>query len=252
MTRLERDALEYPGLYAFGTAPLVPMARDCEAGAPFEARLKSVWPYIVRRARRFAATLSDRERANLEAEDLVQRITLALVERDAKWEPARGRYITFAERVIRNVVVIERERARVVEAPSNAVSRLRTYRDLAAQGKITAKQRETMLAIEGVLGETEAVRGQGPSSPDWGDTGGDVGRCGEMRAEVVAAIRTLALPLQAYVLARSCGLFDGLTLTTEEIAAGLPGVDAKRVRSLQARGKTSLRDRINRLRENRP
>jgi hypothetical protein len=154
---LERAARRNPALYAFGTKPLKRLTYEEEAVAPFEDRLRSVWAYLVKRARRFTATLSERERAHLGTDDLLGAIVLRLVERDAKWDISRGRYITFCERLIQNAIVMERERARVVRAPSNALARLARYRVMDKEGTLGPGQRITMGAIEAALGETEVV-----------------------------------------------------------------------------------------------
>lgn len=258
MNRIERAARKEPALYAFGTKPLRRLSAEEERGAPFEDRLVSVWGYIVKRARRFVATLSERERAHLGADDLVSAIVLDLLqkEKDSRWNPDRGRYVTFVEQVIRNVTAEERERARVVRAPSNARSRLEGYRAMAREGTLKRGQEATMRAIESVLGEVEGVSVAAGPVTDPGLTPGDAAReesAARDGRDVITALRSLEDPLHALVLARSWGLFGSESFTPTEIARSLPeGYDAKKVRSIRVRAETSLRSKIRKLRADPP
>lgn len=151
LSRIEHAAEQQPGLYAFGTKRIRSLSKDEEVDAPFERRLEAIWPWIVTRSRRFVQQLSSRERAHLSTEDLVQSIVIALLERDAKWVPARGRYITFAEAVARTVSIRSRNRARIVTAPANAARRLKHYQIQDAQGALSPAQQDTMRALQRTL-----------------------------------------------------------------------------------------------------
>ncbi len=253
MNPLDRAARRNPALFAFGTEALRRLAPEEEAAAPFEDRLRSVWGYLVRRSRRFVATLSGRERAHLGPDDLVDAIVVALLEKDARWDPGRGRYITFAEQVARNVMVAERERARVVRAPSNARSRLQKYRDLDREGKLSESKRITMHSIEAALGEVECVRpAAGPTTDRDGTpraVAAEEARDRELR-DLTSALRTVESPIHAHILARAWGLHGGEELTPAQIAAGLPGgLDARKVRTIRARAEAALKSRIQQLRD---
>ncbi len=248
MTRVERDAELRPGLYAFGTGPLKRLTAAEEAVAPFENRLRSAWRYLVKRAKRWIATLSDRERAHVEAEDLLNEIVIALLERDHKWRPERGGYVTFAEQVARNVLSAKREQARVVDAPSNALGRLKVYRKRQEAGTLGPASALTMRAIECALGDSERV---GPTTePTYGDS---LHRERDepptpVTHEVVRALRGLDNPTHALVLGKTFGLYGGDEQSTTEIAADL-GSNARTVYAIKGRAKAALRRRIEQLRK---
>ena len=247
MSRIERAAEREPGLYPFGTTPPPSLTAEEEAVAPFEDRLKSIWRYIVRRTKRFCSTLNERELAHLDPEDLAAEIVVALLEKDHKWDPQRARYVTFCESVMRNVISVRREQARVVAAPANSSGRLKRYRELAAQGKLSAVSKLTMRAIEAALGDTEPV---GPSvDPSFG-ADRDQGDTPELSkaVEIMEAIRGMEDPRQALVLGQGFGLFGTEERGAAEIGEKL-GMDARQVRALQGRAKTALRRRIEKLRE---
>lgn len=252
MNPLEKAARKDPALFAFGTDPLKRLTAEEEIDAPFEARLVSVWAYIVRRARRFTATLSQRERAHLGTDDLVNAIVLSLIEKDRKWDPRRGRYVTFAEAVARTTIVSERERSRVVRAPSNARERLERYRRMDREGTLAPGPRETMHAIEYALGEVEAIQPRTDPATDRAQTPREAA---EQEAtttasrDILAVLKSIENPLEALVLARSWGLFGAIPMSAAEIAATLPqGMDARKVRIVKARTEESLPERIRRLR----
>lgn len=247
--RLERASQREPGLYPFGTAPIERLSIEAERAAPFEVRLRSVWKYIVQRAKRFTSTLSERERAHLDAEDLVSEIVVSLIEKDHKWNPTRARYVTFCETVMRNVLSIKREQARVVVAPANAQGRLKKYRQLFAEGKLSVESQITMRAIEAALGELETVNTA--AEPSFGDDRPRDDTDGPMKppstSEVKEALKGLTDPRHALVLGQSYGLY-GEEKTTRQIADQI-GSDPKAVRALAGRAKNALRQRIEKLRE---
>ncbi len=251
MNRLERAAQREPWAYPFGTEPLTRLSAEEERGAPVEQRLRSHWPFIVRRAKRFCFTLSDRERAHLDAEDLVSDIVTALLEKDAKWDRGRGRYVTFCEQVVRNVLSIKREQARVVTAPQDAVGRLRRYRELYAEGTLSEQSIATMHAIEAALGDVDTICPE-MDTPFRPESNGHEREGGPAPASweraIKDAIRTMPDPRQAMVIAKTFGLFGVEPATTRELAT-LIGGSAQHVRALQGRAKTAIRRRIERLRE---
>ncbi len=254
MNRVDRAARERPGLYPFGTEPEGnpwKLTAAKERKAPFEVRLRSIWKYIVRRALRFAAVLTERERSNLDAEDLASEITAALLEKDHKWEPDRARYVTFAENIIANVLSAKREQARVVAAPANAAGRLRRYQERHAAGTLSPEATRTMHAIEAALGEVEAVAAD--ADPTFGSERDRQGPSSlhltkQTNAEINEAIRELQDPRQALILGKTFGLYGCDEQTTREIADSIGG-SAQEVRSIQARAKTALRKRIEKLRK---
>ncbi len=234
-------------MFPFGTQPLDRLSREAEAVAPFEERLRSVWRYLVKRVKRFSACLSEHERSHMGPGDLVNDVVIALLEKDQLWSIERGRYVTFAEQVMRNVLSEKREDARVVSAPSNAYGRLRNYHGLHAQEILSARSTITMRAIEAVLATPEALnedldpafkemlRSDCNDIPDPANT------------ELTQAIRDLGDPRQSLVLGKTYGLFGGSEETPEQIARRLRST-SKAVKNLQARAKTALRRRIQAMR----
>ncbi len=243
MTRLARAAARQPSLYPFGSVPLPRMSAAEEATAPFEARLRASWPYIVNRARRFVATLTHRERAHLSEEDLTQAIVATLLQRDGKFDIGRGRYVTFVENVSRNVIVVQREKARVVTAPANAVSRLRKLRAKSETVGLSKGQKLTMSAIERALSDTEELsHREGPEAPREAVRDDAPGR------DLMDAMKAMESPVLVAVMAWSCGLFGQPELNDDEIAARLPGsLSAPQVRALQGKATRAMRARIERL-----
>jgi DNA-directed RNA polymerase sigma subunit (sigma70/sigma32) len=243
-SRLERAARQSPGLFPFGTEILPRLTREEELTASFEVRLKSIWAYIVERAQRSVARMSGRERAHLDAEDLVDEIVCELLKKDEKWDPLRARYITFVGAVMRSVIIDERERARVVRAPANARARLERYRRLEAKGELKPGPRETMIAIRRCLGEVEAVHQRA------GATVATVaeGRL-DRRRELIEGLRGLG-PVHALVLAARFGLFDGPTRTAAELGGILPGrPNPRAIRDLEAGAVEALKGRLQRIRD---
>ena len=262
MSRVERAAALNPALFAFGVKPLRSLSRKEEATAVFEDRLRSVWAWIVARSSRFTSSLSNRERANLSTEDLVQRIVITLMERDALWDPKRGRYITFCERIMRNASIQERERARVVAAPSNAMARLRKYRAEVADREseddfaggadhvasrdrpLSFSQRRTMMALDGVIGEVVALDDQDIE---------DVRSCtrcasSDSRDSLISAIQEMGTPTHAYVLARSYGL-GGTAPESPAALAKRMGVTVHDLKRIKADASDRIRDLIRRRRD---
>ncbi len=228
-----------PSQYCFGTDHLRPLTRAEEVGAPFETRLKGIWPYLVKSVNRHVAGLTPRERANYDADDLMTEVALALWRKDDRWDAARGRYITFAEQVCRSTVLSLRSKMRPVHAPSNAMSRLRAYRRRAEEeGPLPARQATIVERLAQVLGQVDdlADTGDAPQliSPERPVPDGLVAREDAGRSEGLArAALVSAGPLGALVLTRLYGLFGSEPQTEYALARSVPGLRcAARVHAL--------------------
>lgn len=238
--RLERCARLQPSLFAFGTAPLPVLSAQEERTAPFQQRLMSCWCYLARKVRRYAATFTERERASFDAEDLMHEVIGALIERDSYWDPARGRYCTFADRVARSILSRKREQARVVHAPHSALAQLSQARDREARGESLGEVRRATLAkIARTFGTTEVC------SPSLLQP--ERAAAAAPPRELIEALKGLKNPMQALVLARTGGLFGAPARTTREVAAEL-GLDPVRVARIQAGARKALRRRLEELR----
>lgn len=136
----------WPSLFSYsGTHKF--MDADASVEASFEDRIKSIWPFTVRRVLRFVKTLKPRELSNYDPEDILGEIMLKLAEKDDKWTPERGKYITFAGVIIDHEFQAIRDKARTVHAPRNSSARLSQYRDDEAAGTLSDRKAKTSADI---------------------------------------------------------------------------------------------------------
>ena len=77
MSKNERIKDRYPALFTYcGTHKFMDASATTETS--FEDRVRSVWPFVVRRVLSFVKTLKPRELANYDPEDIIGEI---------KWNP---------------------------------------------------------------------------------------------------------------------------------------------------------------------
>lgn len=222
LSALQRAALEHPALYPFGTDIYTFLDSEDEKSAPFEARLRSIWRYIVRRVQRFARTLKPREAAILDVEDVVHSVAARLVEKDYLWDPARGRYSTFVDAVIGSVLTNCHEKARAVSGPANSYSRMKKYEERKRNGTMTRSMKATMRSIETVMGDFDS----------WDDTIVIPGDSDDVDVQaIVAALRSLDNPLYVWILVRKNGILGNPQLTISEIAAQI-GITTDEVKGI--------------------
>jgi DNA-directed RNA polymerase specialized sigma24 family protein len=207
---LERDASEYPALYPFGVEVVAFLSAEDEVDAPFEARLRSVWRYVVGRIRRFAATLTPRESAVLDVEDIIHSVVAQLIEKDPYWDPDRGKYSTFVENIILNVLSTCHEQARAVSGPANSFARLKDYHARRNQGTLTRSMSDTMRAIERVMQDFSSVA-TSLEPPDPAAEPVEI-------PTILHALRSLEDPIQVWALVNRYGLFGSSPLTFRQIA----------------------------------
>lgn len=232
-SQLERDAEAYPALYPFGINLVDFLDPDEEREAPIDRRLRSVWRYIVGRVKRFAATLKPREAAILDAEDIIHTITAQLIEKDGQWDPSRGKYSTFVETIIRNVLSTCHEQARAVSGPANSYGRLLGYQERQELGTLTRGMRHTMMAISQVM-EDFASFDEDERDLEPGDF--DV-------KTLRRALAALDGPVQVWALVRKYGLFDTQQMTFKQIAVKLDLKEGQ-VRSMIKEAKMVLRQSL--------
>jgi DNA-directed RNA polymerase specialized sigma24 family protein len=210
-SQLEKDAEEYPSLYPFGTDLVDFLDQEEEPRAPFEQRLRSVWRYIVGRVKRFAATLKPREAAILDCEDIVNTVAAQLLEKDGLWDPGRGKYSTFAEQIVRNVLSTCHEQARAVSGPANSHGRLQGYYQRRGEGTLTRGMWCTMTSIERVM-EDFASYEEDSETPPFDSI--------DVQA-LLTALRNLDGPIQVWALVHKYGLLDTEPMSFKQIAQTL-------------------------------
>lgn len=142
-----RLRVAFPIFHAYGATQTF-LEPEEAAATTLEGRIKSVFPFIVRRCLSFHKTLKPRERVNYDPEDILSEIWLTLTEKDALWSPDRGKYITFAGMVMDREFCSIRDRARTIHAPRNSSCRMKEYRKEEADGSITDCRRRTAEDIE--------------------------------------------------------------------------------------------------------
>ncbi len=155
---------EHPLFFAFGRLHDFLTAEEAATRTP-EERIQSIWPFIINQARRFADSLHPRERCNNDAEDAISEIWLALRERDHKWDPAKGEYISFAGPIIHNCLYRLREESRTVPSPRNTSCRLRSYREADEMGTLSEAQAKTREDIHRTISGTCHFEGADPALP---------------------------------------------------------------------------------------
>lgn len=117
---------------------------DQAAKSTPESRILSIWPYICNKVREFTATLTARELCNFDEEDILLEVWIAIRERDDKWLPERGHYMSFAGPIVRHCLYELREHTRTIKSATNASSRLRKFEEEARDGVLSKAKRRTM------------------------------------------------------------------------------------------------------------
>jgi DNA-directed RNA polymerase specialized sigma24 family protein len=147
----------YPALFAFGEGPIEFLSVEQARAATPQERIKSVWPFLVRSTLKFCETLRTRAAINFDPEDVLNELYLVLAEKDAKWDPARGTYLTFAGRVVTNELHRIRDRAGTIHGPRNAACRIKQYEAEKKAGTLSEKKAGTLRDIRRALGDHESL-----------------------------------------------------------------------------------------------
>jgi hypothetical protein len=210
-TRKWRQALreQYPVIFAFGEGKIPPLTHEQAIAATPEERIRSVWPFLVKSVLKFADTLRPRDLANYDPEDVLTELYIALMEKDCKWEPERGRYLTFCGKVVENELHAIRDRAHTVHSPRNSSCRLKQYEAADAEGNLSGRKAKTYADIRRVIGEHEALDGDAMIPASAPDTAEVVDRRESLRvvnSGVMAGLRVLA-PDEATTIGKAFGLF---------------------------------------------
>jgi len=242
--RTERRAL-----FSFGLKPTVLDEADL-ASATTSQRIESVWPYVSRCVLAFERTLSVRERANFDGEDICQEIFVALAERDHKWAPERGRYVTFCAAIIARELEGIRDRSRTIEAPRNSSCRVKAYRKAEETGTLSERCRATARDIERTRSGTFEVDANARAEAYREDDPASLIVADETAKEAADAIK-LALaslePTDAEVLRRMAGVDGCASETAPQIALSLGRTDVE-VRASYLRARAGVRHALIRMR----
>ena len=180
------------------------------AAVGVEGRIRSIWPFIVRRCLAFAKSIKPRERTHFDPEDILSEIWVKLAEKDALWSPDRGKYITFAGVIIDRELGSIRDKARTVHAPRNSAGRMKDYRKEEADGSITRRRSATASDIRRTrFGSCDIAHASGVASlnsPVPLDFLSEEESRAAAAASVASAIKKLS-PLESMVIGRIFGLW---------------------------------------------
>jgi hypothetical protein len=198
---------QYPVLFAFGGGPIAPLSHAEAIAATPQDRIRSVWPFLVRSVLRFAETLRPRDRANFDPEDVIVELYLTLLEKDDKWIPDRGMYLTFAGTVVENELHAIRDRAHTVHSPRNSSCRLKQYESAAEAGALSARKERTYSAIRRVATEPEPLPADAAhAAPDTLDLVARRDHLRQVKGAVAAGVMALA-PDEAACVGGAYGLW---------------------------------------------
>ncbi len=230
----------FPLLAAFGTEHRF-LSPEEAVLATTEERIRSVWPYIVGRARSFCESLNPRERVSFDPEDVAVELWAVLAEKDDKWDHERGTYAVFAKTVCERHLEDVRDTSSVVERPKNSRGRIREYEEAEQKGALSPEQSKTMGDIRRAGGEIKPVdhAAAGSSSPDPASVAErrEIERLG--REALAEAIPRLT-PKESIVLGRLHGLWGKEAATVEQIADEM-GWQRDRAMSIRASAYAKLR-----------
>ncbi len=235
----------YPAIFAFGEGPIEYLTVEAAKAATPHDRIRSVWPFLVKRALKFCETLRNRPSINFDPEDVLTELYGLLLEKDAKWEPERGSYLTFVGRVVTNELHQIRDRAGTIHGPRNAACRLKQYEAEHREGTLSEKKTETLRDIRRAFADHESLDPEaaeamiaGRIEPDDEEPAPVPGHVSRVRAAVAALP-----PGEFAVVSRLFGLLDGRSRDILAIAEELnqpPDV----VKRLKIRGLRRLQSRL--------
>jgi hypothetical protein len=176
---------------------------------------------------------------------------IELREKDHKWTPERGRYITFAAKLAQRHLIGLRDKARTVQSPRNSSSRMAEYRQEIEDGTITEDRYRTYEDIKRSSSPytsigTHGSRGE-PDWPEWipGEEDDSVAEREHDRLSgdaITWGIMCLT-PFEARVLGMSGGLWGQPRLALPEIA-GRTGRSRDAVKKAKDRAEAKIKHRL--------
>jgi hypothetical protein len=230
---LEALASRRPALFPFGTDLRMRLGREEEVTATVEDRLRAIWAFLLDQATLFQRRLKLHELSGFDLEDCLQEIAAELIEKDHSWEPARGRYITFAGTLADRVLRRHRDNCRLVSV-RNAACRLARYRQAASEDRLSNSAQVTAARLAAVFEAPTAVE-EIPSDGD--PTELEIERRDReatAQQEVIRVLRRARGPAHAMILSRLYGLSNTGTAQdapqrAEDVGASL-GISTRAVR----------------------
>jgi DNA-directed RNA polymerase specialized sigma24 family protein len=244
--RPESISSRFPLLCVFGEQRHQFLANGAASTATTEQRLRSVWPFLVRRVLSFSKTLAPRDRANFDAEDILAQLVAKIAERDPKYNAERGSYVTFVATVADHELEGIRDRASTIQAPRNSSCRIKAYRKREANGTLTERCRHSANDI--------ARTKSGTHDLEFADTGSSKllpspltlliaqESSQETTTQLKEALASID-PVDAEVLVRRSGLFGHEIEPAGEIAPRV-GLSEGDVKAAYVRARAALRRRL--------
>lgn len=248
------ESQDYPIFEMFGPEPRR-LTHEEAISATVERRIESVWLFLVRKTLQFVATLRGQEVANCDPEDILVELYIELQQKDGKWEPDRGRYITFVGRLVQRHLSDLRDKSRTVKSPRNSSSRMGDYQRELDAGTITAERLQTYRDIQRSTASytllSSRERGDGVSAmPELAAPAGqgddeaiESRENGRISADAVTWGIMSLTPFEARVLGMSGGLWNQPSLTVGEIAEKT-GRKREAVKKAKERAFAKVRQRL--------
>lgn len=248
---------QFPMLRSYGDKHVF-LSSEEAVPATAEERIKSVWPFIVRRVLAFNKTLKPRERANYDPEDVLAELWVKLAEKNDSWESSRGSYITFVSVIVERELYAIRDKSRTIEAPRNSSCRIRQYEKEETDGTISQAKLKTASdirrSLNGPCDSGACCHPDGDRSGMPFDLADANAICPAMGAEmqetfekasavVMDAVMTALTPLEANVVSRVYGL-GGRSPAPEWFVAFECQIEESEVRRAKERATKKIRKHL--------
>jgi hypothetical protein len=231
---------KYPSFFAFGETQKFLTSEEAPAATP-EERIASVWPFLVSQVMAFQQTLKPRQRVNYDPEDTLAELWIELREKDDKWEPARGKYITFVGTIVEHKLYALRDQAHTVHSPRNSTCRLKQYQREEAAGTLTDRRAKTAADIRRVVGEFEPVGEEDSQERERPDhQAAENERLALAREIACEALMSVDTAIEARIIGLSFGLMGKDPKDPEQIAAET-GYSLDQVRRIRSRALSKAR-----------
>ena len=243
MKKSERLRDQFPMIGALGESHKF-LGQEDSATADFATRIKSIWPFVVKKALTFSATLKPREAVHYDTDDVLSEVWLKLAENDNKWTPDRGKYITFAGIIIDHHLEAIRDKANTVHAPRNSKNRIEQYREEDEKGDLNGRKSKTHNDIMRAKSGAAEIDLASPATIDhrMDDSIDRRERCEAASMAVMLAIRKLT-PWESAIVARMAGLSGEVEASPKLIAWAL-SCEVSEVRKTHKRALEKMRSHL--------
>lgn len=128
-----------------------PLTPSQAAAASFEERVNSIGRFLVGQVLASYRRLSPEGRVAYDPDDLILECWIKLKERDSKYQSARGEYVVFARKIIRNCLVEITEKTRCVKLPANSAGMFRSLQGSQAECDVSRLELLTRTARDHVV-----------------------------------------------------------------------------------------------------